>query len=245
MSGALIGRHTPRELSKTCGSPAVTGREWCGGESHRFRDASRRFGFRMSTLTHVRFGGPTAVVARRSSSGSAAVRVIEYTLDGAPDADPPYRAGCRACCAARQDAWGFLLAHLAIRALRHEAAFGARPTARDPDTRSFVQAVRVIRRTLPHPAAIPPRDRPRVHQAIRRERRDDVVPPRPGRAVPRGVKRTMSNDPLRPQRSPPTTRRRIVVRILYVRSIGASLSHQIATAAAHSRSRRECFPRER
>lgn len=41
----------------------------------------------------------------------------------------------------------------------------------------------------------PPRDRPRVHQAIRR---DDVVPPRPGRVVPRGVKRTMSNDPLRP-----------------------------------------------
>ncbi len=163
----------------------------------------------MSTLTHVRFGGPTAVVARRSSSGSAAVRVIEYTLDGAPDADPPYRVGRRACCAARQDAWGFLLAH------------------------------------LPHPAAIPPRDRPRVHQAIRRERRDDVVPPRPGRAVPRGVKRTMSNDPLCPQRSQPTTRRRIVVRILYVRSIGANLSHQIATAAAHSRSRRECFPRER
>jgi IS4 transposase len=33
----------------------------------------------------------------------------------------------------RQEAWGFLLAHFAIRALMHEAALGALPRASDPD----------------------------------------------------------------------------------------------------------------
>lgn len=56
----------------------------------------------------------------------------------------------------RQEAWGFLLAHFAIRALMHEAALGALPKARDPDTLSFVHAVRVVRRTLPRLAALSP-----------------------------------------------------------------------------------------
>ncbi len=55
-----------------------------------------------------------------------------------------------------QEAWGFLLAHFAIRALMHEAALGALPRARDPDTLSFTHALRVTRRTLPHVAAVPP-----------------------------------------------------------------------------------------
>jgi hypothetical protein len=56
----------------------------------------------------------------------------------------------------RQEAWGFLLAHFAIRSLMHEAALGALPRARDPDTVSFTHTLRVTRRTLPHVAAIPP-----------------------------------------------------------------------------------------
>jgi hypothetical protein len=56
----------------------------------------------------------------------------------------------------RQEAWGFLLAHFAIRSLMHEAALGALPRARDPDTMSFTHALRVTRRTLSHVAAIPP-----------------------------------------------------------------------------------------
>lgn len=56
----------------------------------------------------------------------------------------------------RQEAWGLLLAHFAIRGLMHEAALGALPRARDPDTMSFTHAVRVARRTLPHFAAISP-----------------------------------------------------------------------------------------
>lgn len=55
-----------------------------------------------------------------------------------------------------QEAWGFLLAHYAIRALMHEAALGAIPRARDPDTLSFTHTLRVARRTLSHVAAIPP-----------------------------------------------------------------------------------------
>lgn len=56
----------------------------------------------------------------------------------------------------RQEAWGLLLAHFAIRALMHEAALGALPRARDPDTVSFTHTLRVTRRTLPHVAAISP-----------------------------------------------------------------------------------------
>lgn len=55
-----------------------------------------------------------------------------------------------------QEAWGFLLAHFAVRSLMHEAALGALPRARDPDTVSFTHALRVTRRTLPHVAALPP-----------------------------------------------------------------------------------------
>jgi len=53
----------------------------------------------------------------------------------------------------RQEFYGLLLAHYAIRGLMHEAASGA---GEDPDELSFLHAVRVIRRRLPRFAAIPP-----------------------------------------------------------------------------------------
>ena len=56
----------------------------------------------------------------------------------------------------RQEAYGFLLAHYAVRDLMHQAALAVTPRARDPDALSFVHAVRVIRRTLPRVAALPP-----------------------------------------------------------------------------------------
>jgi hypothetical protein len=56
----------------------------------------------------------------------------------------------------RQEAYGFLLAHYAVRDLMHQAALSVTPRARDPDTLSFVHAVRVIRRTLPRVSALPP-----------------------------------------------------------------------------------------
>ncbi len=53
----------------------------------------------------------------------------------------------------RQEFYGLLLAHFAIRGLMHEAALKA---DEDPDRLSFVHAVRVVRRKLPLYGAIPP-----------------------------------------------------------------------------------------
>ena len=53
----------------------------------------------------------------------------------------------------RQEFWGFLLAHFAVRGLMHEAALAA---GEDPDRLSFTHTVRVIRRKLPQLAAFPP-----------------------------------------------------------------------------------------
>jgi len=53
----------------------------------------------------------------------------------------------------RQEFWGLLLAHFAVRGLMHEAALRA---DEDPDRLSFLHAVRVIRRKLPLVAALPP-----------------------------------------------------------------------------------------
>lgn len=56
----------------------------------------------------------------------------------------------------RQEAYGLLLAHYAVRGLLHEAAVTAPGGPRDPDTLSFVHGVRVLRRTVPRLAAVPP-----------------------------------------------------------------------------------------
>jgi hypothetical protein len=88
----------------------------------------------------------------------------------------------------RQEAWGFLLAHFAVRALMHDAALGALPRARDPDTLSFTHALCVTRRTLPYVAAIPPSGR-------------GAAPTRPAddsRRTPRGDRPLQS----RPRRAP-------------------------------------------
>ena len=53
----------------------------------------------------------------------------------------------------RQEFYGLLLAHFAIRGLMHEAAL---EVDEDPDRLSYVHAVRVIRRKLPLAAMIPP-----------------------------------------------------------------------------------------
>jgi hypothetical protein len=67
----------------------------------------------------------------------------------------------------RQEVYGLLLAHFALRGLMHEAAMHA---GRDPDRISFIHTVRVVRRTLPRFAALPPSgvEKP----ASRRHRRD-------------------------------------------------------------------------
>ena len=57
----------------------------------------------------------------------------------------------------RQEFYGFLLAHFAIRSLMHEAAL---TVDADPDRVSYVHAVRVIRRKLSLAVAIPPSGAP-------------------------------------------------------------------------------------
>jgi len=53
----------------------------------------------------------------------------------------------------RQEFYGLLMTHFAVRGLMHEAALKA---DEDPDRLSFVHAVRVVRRKLPQFVAIPP-----------------------------------------------------------------------------------------
>lgn len=53
----------------------------------------------------------------------------------------------------RQEFYGFMMAHFAIRGLMHEAALKA---DEDPDRFSFIHAVRVVRRKLPTYNVIPP-----------------------------------------------------------------------------------------
>jgi hypothetical protein len=58
----------------------------------------------------------------------------------------------------RQEFYGLVMAYFAIRGLMHEAALKAEV---DPDRLSFIHAVRVVRRVLPHMAALPPSGVPR------------------------------------------------------------------------------------
>jgi len=139
------------------------------------------------------YAGPKA---RRRNEGGVAVRVIEYTLDGLPDAEPLYRLvttlldpdeapaqelaalyherweietaldelktqlrGTRIVLRSkkpdlvRQEFYGLLMAHFAVRGLMHEAALQADV---DPEELSVVHAVRVVRRKLPGFVATPP-----------------------------------------------------------------------------------------
>jgi hypothetical protein len=59
----------------------------------------------------------------------------------------------------RQEFYGLMMAHFAIRSLMHEAAINA---DEDPDKLSFIHAVRVIRRKLPTYGAIPPSEAERL-----------------------------------------------------------------------------------
>ena len=53
----------------------------------------------------------------------------------------------------KQEFYGLLMAHFAIRGLMHEAALQA---DEDPDRLSFIHSVRVVQRRMPRFAAIPP-----------------------------------------------------------------------------------------
>ena len=133
---------------------------------------------------------------QRHGTNGVVVRVIEYTLDGVPGAEPLYRLlttildpvaapaaelaalyherweietaldelkthlrGARMVLRSktpdlvRQEFYGLMLAHFAVRGLMHEAALHA---DEDPDRLSFLHAVRVVRRKLARCASFPP-----------------------------------------------------------------------------------------
>jgi Insertion element 4 transposase N-terminal/Transposase DDE domain len=178
---------------------------------------------------------------RRHRTNGLQVRVVEYQLQGIPDAEPLYRVvtsildpkqapaaelavlyherweievalaelktqlrGARMVLRSktpelvRQEIWGLLLAHFAIRGLLHEAALQA---DEDPDRLSFSHAVRVVRRKLAQFVALSPsgqaspassragrdpggarRQWPRPPGATRRQAEDEQLPaptPRP------------------------------------------------------------------
>jgi len=133
---------------------------------------------------------------RRNKTNGVELRVIEYTLEGVPGAEPFYRLlttimdyekapahelaalyherweietaldelkthlrGPRVVLRSKtpalvkQEFYGFMLAHYAIRGLMHEAALKENI---DTDTLSFLHTVRVIRRKLPRFVSLPP-----------------------------------------------------------------------------------------
>jgi Insertion element 4 transposase N-terminal/Transposase DDE domain len=135
-------------------------------------------------------------VDRRHRTAGLQLRVIEYRLEGIPEAEPLYRVvtsildpqrapaaelaalyherweievalaelktqlrGARVVLRSktsalvRQEVWGLLLAHFAVRGLMHEAALQA---DEDPDRLSFSHAVHVVRRKIPQLAALSP-----------------------------------------------------------------------------------------
>ena len=101
----------------------------------------------------------------------------------------------------RQEFYGLMMAHFAVRGLMHEAALRG---DEDPDRLSFIHAVRVIRRKLPIFHAIPPRRTgPSSMRAVLEEILEERVVSSRNRRNPRGVKRKMSNFPLRRRGSKP------------------------------------------
>jgi Transposase DDE domain len=138
----------------------------------------------------------------RHKTNGIRVRVIDYCLDGVPDAEPIYRlvttildhenapaaelaalyhgrweietaldelkthlrgAGIvlrsKTPDLVRQEFYGLMMAHFAIRGLMHEAALKADD---DPDRLSFLHTVRVVRRKLSRLPAIPPSEEARL-----------------------------------------------------------------------------------
>jgi hypothetical protein len=151
---------------------------------------------------HRRLPDGSSLSRLRPSSGprrrerAVVVRLIEYRLDGVPDAEPLYRLitslldpesapaaelaalyherweqegafaelkvtlpgghlmlRSRRADLAEQELYALLLVHLALRGLMVEAS---RKGGCDPDTLSFIHAVRVVRRHLPFHAAFSP-----------------------------------------------------------------------------------------
>jgi Insertion element 4 transposase N-terminal/Transposase DDE domain len=94
----------------------------------------------------------------------------------------------------RQEFYGLLLAHFAVRGLMHEAALKGDV---DPDVLSFVHAVRVIRRKLPQFVAIADAAKKRLHDSVLEELLEERVSSSRGRRNMRAVKQKVGKFPIR------------------------------------------------
>src|SRR3954470_10647836 len=96
--------------------------------------------------------------AQAPAAALAALYHERWEIEGALDELKTHLRGARVVLRSktpelvRQEFWGLLLAHFAVRGLMHEAALRA---DEDPDRLSFLHAVRVVRRKLPLFAALP------------------------------------------------------------------------------------------
>jgi hypothetical protein len=97
--------------------------------------------------------------AQAPAAELAALYHERWEIEGALDELKTHLRGARVVLRSktavlvRQEVWGLLLAHFAVRGLMHEAALRA---DEDPDQLSFLHAVRVIRRKVALFAALPP-----------------------------------------------------------------------------------------
>lgn len=156
----------------------------------------------LSTMLPPRGGRKAArktvrrIVVRKKKQLGIPVRIVEYTLDGIPDAEPSYRVATtildpnrapaeelaalyherweiesafdelkthlrgrqitlrsKTPDLVRQEFYGLMMAHFAIRGLMHQAALKGDV---DPDRLSFMHAVRVIKRKMARFASLPP-----------------------------------------------------------------------------------------
>ena len=103
------------------------------------------------------------VCPKTGSTSPASQSIFAYTLhrSGKSGMRPTHLRGARIVLRSktpelvRQEFWGLMLAHYAIRALMYEAA---RQRGDDADGLSYVHAVRVIRRDIITHGAVPPLD---------------------------------------------------------------------------------------
>src|SRR3954467_2851366 len=147
---------TPCELAELNGeAPAHSGRQSCPGHDRcrksLLHGASRPSGSTPATrrgraAASPPTGVPLQTFQRRWFEGALAE--LKTQLRGAQVV-----LRSKSPELVRQEFWGLLLAHFAVRGLMHEAALRA---DEDPDRLSFLHAVRVVRRKLPLFAALSP-----------------------------------------------------------------------------------------
>jgi hypothetical protein len=101
----------------------------------------------------------------------------------------------------RQELYGWLLAHFAIRVLMHEAALSMDA---DPDRLSFTNALRIIQQVIPEFQLVDPSQHSELYQRMLHDITQHRLPERDHRINPRVVKRKMSKFYLkRPQHCHP------------------------------------------